>query len=324
MKTKAQILEEKQLLNEDFIENALMVAGFVPIIGNFADIILMLKYYFSGQKLYAALMLFTLIPVVGDIIILPLIRLLKLNKITTFALKNTDNFYAYLVKNPEAKKMFLRLENHIDKPIIGKLLNQLDEVPKIGPKAANGLRSSLQGLANVLSRLLQKPISIAKSIGKEVATSKPSYLKSLIGKGPVASGIKKHFQGQRLASFIAKHGRPPSNWIYHWWYIVFWGRFDRRAYIKYFIISNKLLEKFGLPNFESFVKLIQTDDDFREQLANDEQFTNLVGETTEEIDLNKINAETQTETKKESDGGMSNFTKLMGINLVKKLAQSFI
>jgi hypothetical protein len=89
---------------------------------------------------------------------------LKLNKITTFALKNTDNFYAYLVKNPEAKKMFLRLENHIDKPIIGKLLNQLDEVPKIGPKAANGLRSSLQGLANVLSRLLQKPISIATAI----------------------------------------------------------------------------------------------------------------------------------------------------------------
>jgi len=35
---------EKQLLKEDWIENSLMIAGFVPVIGEVADIVLIIMY----------------------------------------------------------------------------------------------------------------------------------------------------------------------------------------------------------------------------------------------------------------------------------------
>jgi hypothetical protein len=68
---------EKILINEDFIENALMVVGFVPVIGEIADIILIIRYLLQGKYLYAGLMLIALIPTVGDIIAKPFIYLLK-------------------------------------------------------------------------------------------------------------------------------------------------------------------------------------------------------------------------------------------------------
>ena len=72
--TKKQILENRQLLNEDAWENALMVAGFIPVIGEIADWILIMKYVREKQYLYAGLMLIALIPTVGDFIAKPFIK----------------------------------------------------------------------------------------------------------------------------------------------------------------------------------------------------------------------------------------------------------
>lgn len=315
---KKQLIKEKELITEDFIENALMVAGFIPVIGNIADIALICKYLWEGKKLYAGLMLFSLVPVVGDWIAIPFIRLLKASRITNLTLKNSNNLYNFLVKNPKAREMYLRLENHINKPVVGKVINQIERVPKVGPQAAKGLRESITQHAGILGRLLNKPINIAKSIGKEISTSKPSMLKSLVGRGPVAMGIKKHFQGQRLARFIEKNGQRAPNWLERWW-VVAGARYDRRAYMKHFIIANNLLEKFGLPNFESFIDLFQRDENFRNELANDEAFTEMVGNMTTEGELGMINQQAQ---KSESGSGMNMFTAAMGMNLLKKLAQS--
>ena len=68
-----------------------MIAGFVPIIGEVAYVILIIRYCYKKEYLYAGLMLIALIPTVGDFIAKPMIRLLKgSGGVGKLALKNTD------------------------------------------------------------------------------------------------------------------------------------------------------------------------------------------------------------------------------------------
>jgi hypothetical protein len=306
----------KELLNEDFIENMLMVIGFVPIIGEIADIILILRYIWQGKYLYAGLMLIALIPTVGDIIAKPFIYLLKSRKVTNVVLKNSDNLIQYLSKNPEAKKIYSRLGNHIDNPLIGKTINRIEKVPKIGKPAAEGMRDAIKEHASVLSKILNKPISIGKSIGKEIATNPGSLGKTILGRGPVGMGIKKHFRGERLAKYIEKNGKEPSTWLSYWWNIVYRGQKDRRAYVRNFIVANNLLNFFGIPSLSAFENKFENDEDFRDQLANDPRFSSLVGETTNETELSRINGMTSNES---NSPGF--FGTLFGLGFLKKIAQ---
>lgn len=318
---KKDIITENQLLKEDFIESALMIVGFVPVIGEIADIILICRYIYKKQYLYAGLMLIALIPTVGDIIAKPFIYLLKSRKATSVALKNTDELLKYLQNNPQAKKIYMRLENHINSPLIGKTINKLENVPGIGTTAAAGLRTSITQHAGVLGRLLDKPINISKSIGKEIKTNSGGLLKTMVGKGPVAQGIKKHFQGDRLARYIEKTGKVPSNWLSNWYNIVYKGSTDRKNYVKKFIIANNILNLFGLPNLSAFEEKFETDSNFREELAKNKSFSELVGNTTTEEQLNTINNATEGLKK---DTGVEKLSKALSLGFLKRIAQQIV
>jgi hypothetical protein len=98
--TKKQILENRVLLKEDALENALMVAGFVPVIGEVADIALILLYISRKEYLYAGLMLIALIPFVGDWVAKPFIRLLKGSGAAgRVSLKGSDDMVKFLSTN---------------------------------------------------------------------------------------------------------------------------------------------------------------------------------------------------------------------------------
>ena len=101
------IITEKQSnktpLNESLLswENVLMAAGFVPVIGELADIALIMYYLYKGEKLYAALMLIALIPTVGDFIVKPIIRLFKGSREGMVAVKaGGKTLTEYLAKHP--------------------------------------------------------------------------------------------------------------------------------------------------------------------------------------------------------------------------------
>jgi hypothetical protein len=313
-------MKNKQLLKEDFIENALMIAGFVPVIGEIADIILIIYYIYQGKYLYAGLMLIALIPTVGDFIAKPFIYLLKSKKVTNIALKNGDDFYKFLSSNPKAMDMYSRLGNHINNPLIGKTINQVEKVPKIGANAASGMRESIKQHANILERIFRKPIDISKSIGKEIVKAKPSILKTAIGQGPVSQGIKKYFRGDRLAKYVEKNGAVPSNWVSYWYNIVYKGRRDRKAYIKKFITANNLLAFFGIPSFSAFENKMENDEAFRTRIANDPTMSDLIGRITDKEDLDEINNSLGISNRKKS--GFEKFGQMMGIGLLKKLAQN--
>ena len=75
--TKSEVFEINQDLDESFFENALMIAGFVPVIGEVADTILIIKFLKEKRYIEAGLMLFALIPTVGDFLIKPLLKKTK-------------------------------------------------------------------------------------------------------------------------------------------------------------------------------------------------------------------------------------------------------
>jgi len=54
--SKKEILEQKQVLKEDTVENILLAAGFIPVIGEVFDIISIIRYISKKEYLYAGLM----------------------------------------------------------------------------------------------------------------------------------------------------------------------------------------------------------------------------------------------------------------------------
>ncbi len=302
MKTKKQILEDSQLLNEDWIENVLMVAGFVPVIGEVADIILILRYCYKKEYLYAGLMLIALIPTVGDFIAKPLIRLLKgAGGVGKIALKNTDEMVKFANSNPEFKKQYLKLGKELDNPMVKKTI---DGVSGVSTRLGSELQKSVAQHKTVLGKLLNRPVGIVKSVGKEVSAG-----------GKFSTGFKKFFQDEKLAQYVAKKGMEPQTWLSKWYNVVYKGRLSRRNFIKNFILSNKVLDMLGLPSFEAFEDKMENDPDFRTQMANNPNFSNMVNQTTTPQDIESIEGVGESESKR---GGLGD---KMSLSFIKMLAR---
>ncbi len=240
--TKKEILESKQLLKEDGLENALMIAGFIPVIGEVADIILIIRYIYKKEYLYAGLMLIALIPTVGDFFAKPIIRLLK-SPIARGALKNTDNLVAFAAKNPTFAKKYVELGKYINSAPVTNTIRSLEKVPIIGTKAAGGLRHAMAEHTTAIGKILQRPVGLGKQIGSTISAG-----------GKFSTGFKNFFQGEKLAEYIAKTGKAPSTWLSNWWNVVMPARRGRRNMVKQFIIANGVLAMFGLPSFDAFEK----------------------------------------------------------------------
>jgi hypothetical protein len=304
--TKKQILENKELLKEDALENVLMVAGFVPVIGEIADIILIIRYIMKKEYLYAGLMLIALIPTVGDFIAKPFIRFLRASGVAgKVALKGSDEMVEFLAKNPKMQAQYTKMGQYFTNPAIGKTISQIEKVPGMGTKWANGMRQSIAEHTSVLGRL--KPVQMTKAIGKEVAAG-----------GKLSTGFKTFFRDQALAKYVAKKGMEPQNWLSKWWYVVRKGRKDRRDMVKYFVIANGILNKFGLPNFTAFEEKMSSDAEFREKLANDPQFSKMVSGSVDSNELSQIEGGSSTN---KSDGGGGLLGGGMSLGMLKSLAQ---
>lgn len=310
--TKKQILESKKLLKEDTIENILMVAGFVPVIGEIADIILIIRYIYKKEYLYAGLMLIALIPTVGDFIAKPLIKLLK-GPLGKGALKNTDNLVAFASKNPEFAKKYVQLGKYVNSAPVTNTIKNLEKVPVIGNKVGSGLRQAMSEHTTAIGKILQRPVGLGKQVGSTIAAG-----------GSFSKGVKSFFQGEKLAQYVAKTGKKPSSWLSNWWNVVMPARRGRRNMVKQFIIANGILDMFGLPSFEAFERKFNEDEQFREKLANDPKFSELVGKTTTQEDLSQIER-TGLEPKQDNDGGFNQdaLGGAFGLNFLKTMAQRF-
>ncbi len=312
--SKKEILEQKQVLKEDKWENILMVAGFIPVIGEVADLALIGLYISRKEYIYAGLMLIALIPTVGDFIAKPFISLLKgYGAVGKTALKSGDDMAKFLMENPKAKAYFLKMSQHFDNKAVQETIKRLN---KTGTGLGQGLTQSMNTLKSVVGKL--KPVKLGQRVGQEIASqSVPGFFKTIAGGGPVAMGIKGFFREERLAKYIAKTGKEPSTWLSYWYNIIRGGRSDRRKMVKSLIIASGILSFFGLPSFESFEEKFMRDENFRNQLANNPEFSPIVnysGVSPQELSSIESSGE-------KSGGGLA--SSLMNLTMLKTLARLY-
>lgn len=264
-KNKKDIMEERQVLNESLlsIENALMVAGFVPVIGEIADITLIILYLIRGQKLYAALMLIALVPTVGDIIVKPIIKGLQMTKNGSTILKSGAGLTEHLAKNPKMAEKFTNLSKYVNSPQITKTVEGISKVNKTWG----------QSLKSMLDKIGGSAISGIKSGTKSVVA----------GKG-FGKGLKDYYKGQRMDKYLSKYGVLPEKGISMWWQNVM-ARHDRKKSFRQFITSNNLLSYFGLPSLTKFEEKITNDSDFRKKIANDVKISDYIAQNSNENDF---------------------------------------
>ena len=294
--SKKEKLESKQILNENWIENSLMIAGFIPVIGEVADFVLILYYCYKKEWLYAGLMLIALIPTVGDFIAKPIIKIFK-SPAAKVALKSTDELVMYLKANPKVLEQYKKLGSHLNDRSLRVAIGQLE---KVSPTFARKAEQALASHKSVFAKLLEKPKGIVHAIGQE---------------GKIGAGLSRFFQEEKLAQYIAKKGEVPSTWLSKWWNVTYKGNRAKRQYIRNFIAANNLLSFLGIPNLTDFERKMDDPKEL-EKLANDPKFSEMVNSTTSEGDLAKIEGRDEVS----DNGGMNG---MLSIGLLKAFAQKY-
>ncbi len=304
--SKKEILEQKQVLKEDTVENILLAAGFIPVIGEVFDVISIIRYISKKEYLYAGLMLIALIPTVGDFVIKPFIRILKgVTGSGKIVLRGADDIVRLAKSNPKLAEQYLKIQQHLGNPKIGQLIKQVEGIPGFGKTWGRGMSEAIN-VNKVAVAEIKGLSSLPKTIGKEISAG-----------GKFSTGLKSFFQERALAKYVAKKGMEPSTWLSRWWNVVRAGRKDRRDLIKKFIIANGILNIFGLPSFESFEEKFTRDENFRNQLANNPQFSDVVNQSgVSPQELSTI--ETPEE---KSGGGLA--SSLMNLTMLKTLARLY-
>jgi hypothetical protein len=277
-KKQLNLIKEQEVLNESLLsfENVLMAAGFIPVIGELADIALICYYLYKGQKLYAALMLIALIPTVGDFIVKPIIKLFQGSKQGAVALKTGGvKLTEYLAKNPEAATKFAKLGKYVKTPAVEKTVQGITKVnANLGSKLKSGLSQISGGSV----------IAGTKAAAKEVAVG-----------GKFGKGLKDYFQGERMTNYFIKHGVVPEKGIKRWWMNIQAGG-DRRAAFRKFISTNNLLAYFGIPSLTTFERKMSEDAEFRKKIADDPKTSDYIAQNFDEDSKKSLESEKSSES----------------------------
>jgi hypothetical protein len=298
---KSEMFEiQPQDINEGFWENALLVAGFIPVIGEVADTILIIKYWREGRKIEAGLMLLALIPTVGDIIVKPFLRMGK----AAGAFKTASTFTKFIAENPQARAAYAKIGKQMDNPAINKLVAQVGKKTPQGAEALSGAIAYQKGLFGKIS---------------STVTNTTAKVGSTLERG-VGKTMKQTFQDRALQKYLIKTGGvAPSNFLSRWWNVVYKGRLDRKNAVRKLIFGSNLLGTLGFPNIESLERAM-ADPQQADELMKNPQFAQFYNQATTPEEQQAMS---QPEPEKESGignllGGAGSF---VGLNVLKSLAR---
>ena len=311
MKENVLILTKKQLLSEEdnrktwekWFENIALILGFVPIIGEIADIALICYYLYRKEYIYAALTCIALIPTVGDIIAVPLIKTLRgLQGTSKISLKSADD----LAKVIPMDKM--------------KQVRQLATNPKVIAVSAQ-----LSTMKNpLISRLGKKLTGILQDLGGYGTAIGKNVMNPNIRR-PISTAIKGFSREKSIATWMKKSGKNVSDLkgFYKFWRTKYIPFRDRRMWVRWFIKTNRLLEWANLPSVEDFIRKLTTSDEFANSFSKLPLSTELIGNTMDEPEMNEYM------DKDKSEGKGSNFLlgllgTGLGIFALKAIAQKVV
>lgn len=296
--TKSEVFEINQDLDESFFENALMIAGFVPVIGEVADTILIIKFLKEKRYIEAGLMLFALIPTVGDFLIKPLLKMGK----GIGAFKSASTFTKFLAENPVARANYAKASKYFTNPKVDKLIGDVTKV------------SGKYGTEMSAARNLHVGISSKVS---SVVTKTGEVLKTGIGKT-----MKQSFQRDALQKYMIKTGgKTPTNWLSNWWNVVYKGKMARRNVVKRLLLGSSFLGALGIFNIEDLERKMSNPSE-AEALMQNPQFAQFVQQTTTPEEMASLQQSQQVAQPQDSGSGIGAAVgSFMGINALKAMAR---
>jgi len=292
---KEKLLKEELLTEFDW-ELVLLGLGFIPIIGEVFDTILIIKYFKERRWIEAFLMMVALIPTVGDIAVKPFLfagRGLK-------AFSSTAKFSKVLASNPKFAKMYEKASKYFGSPQVSKLSAQ---IAKKHPKIASDIAKSKSFHIN--------------AAGKLKAGSKTKVLSKNPKKG-FGFTTQQVFRNRAMGKYVAKHGKLPPTGLKSWYNIVYKGRTSRKAAFRKALLASGVLGALGLPDIESFQDFIATPEG-AEQAMNNEQFQKLYGQFTTAEDEQLMQQQLIGQEPPEESGGID-YSSIFSIPALKQMA----
>jgi len=296
--TKSEVFEINQDLDESFFENALMIAGFVPVIGEVADTILIIKFLKEKRYIEAGLMLFALIPTVGDFLIKPLLKMGK----GVGAFKSASTFTKFLSENPVARANYAKASKYFSNPKVDKLIGDVTKVSGKYGSEMNAARNLHVGLSSKIG---------------SVVTKTGEVLNTGIGKT-----MKQSFQRDALQKYMIKTGgKTPTNWLSNWWNVVYKGKMARRNVVKRLLLGSSFLGALGIFNIEDLERKMSNPKD-AEALMQNPQFAQFVQQTTTPEEMASLQQSQQVAQPQDSGSGIGAAVgSFMGINALKAMAR---
>lgn len=236
-----KLITEEQLLNEDFIEYALMGAGFIPVIGEIFDSILIVRYLTQKRFIEAGLMLIALIPGVGDLAVKPILVALKKLGLTggVKGARLTSKAFADVLSKPEnaaIKESYLKLVGKLQMPIMSKFIKQLTDKFKF------------------LSPMFTKTLA------------KHAEAEALIKAGKTSKVVSGYHRLNRFEKYVAAHGKAPSVGRQYWQQIL--ARHDRKFLAKKIITYSNILGAIGIFNLKDLENKVNDDKEMSKLMEN--------------------------------------------------------
>lgn len=285
--------QTKIYLNEDFAENALLVAGFVPVIGEVADIILILRYLKQKRYIESGLMLVALIPTFGDFVVKPFLKIGK----AVGAFGSAGKFANFLKTDAKAAKMYAKVGEGFKNPLINKLINQ---VRKVLPNSAKEMETATNLHINMWGKVIEKE-----------------------GKNNIGSIVKQGSRQSALNKYLIKtNGVPPSNFLSSWWNVVYKGRRARKDLVKKVILSSNLMNSLGIFSIQDLENKMSNEQE-AEKLISDPKFK----EVYDQINSSSNGEMNNTEQPQEKSDGLSSIltgSGAVGISSLKTLANIMV
>ena len=297
--TKSESYNVDQDLNEDWLENGLLLAGFVPVIGDVADIVLIIKYLKEKRYLEAGIMLFCLIPVVGNLIFAPFLKLGR----AAGAFSSGAKLMNWLSKDAKAMELYQKGGKFFKNAKLNELIG---DVAKVSPKWSAEMKAAQE-----------MHIGIIPSVGG-------------VGKTAVKNGagtaVKKSFQRQALGKYLVKTGGvEPATFLSRWWNVNYKGSRLRKQFFTKLLMTSNFLSNFGF-SLEDLEKKMSTPEG-ADELLKDPKFAELYNRTTTQEEKDGL-VNTYSGNKQEEPGILSKISGIgggfIGINTLKMVAKLVI
>lgn len=301
---------KKQLIKEDGWDVFLGAVGFVPVFGEIADFIQIIRYYRRGEYIYCALTAVALVPAIGDIVAKPIILFFKsfkdVKNITTTTkgvsqiAKSGDEIANAIKQRPKIKNLLEKFIESSDSGYVKKIKDNIASIPKIGDNLVKGVDKGINQLKVIAKKAGVKSNKISDDIANTSMSDRLAKARSGANINTLTTpkykykGIKSYFLNKEIARYVEKHGKNPS-WFMRNIVLNYLSSWKRRNQLRKFIVANRILESLNFPNIESLDRALRDDPNIGDKLLQNDALRQYIENNASSDEIKYAMGQTQSD-----------------------------